>query len=443
MKLLKHLVRIPLSSIILLVIFALFSLTVIQGYLLYVQINVQKKAFQFKTNDILLEIHHSVEDDSLASAILINYLWHKEKGKDIDDKLRDNALKLLQHKIDSVSLEFGVDLPFNYAIFHTTGGEFVLSSIDKIKEPEKYYKQSIKAGWRIKGTLGEGKYRIGINFKNEFLYFLQQTKFILVISIILISLLSFSFYVVISSWRRQKQLAELKNDFINNLTHELKTPIFSVSLLHNVIDKMNGETPAKVKKYLRLLQNENQKLKERVEKVLDITLMENESLPLDFEKTDVHQLIREACQLIEFLLEQQNGTIKYDFQASNSYCLVDKVHYKGIIHNLVDNARKYTPEPAQIEIYSKNQDQKIIIGVRDNGIGIEKSQIEKIFDKFYRVPTGDLHKVKGLGLGLSYVKMMLEAHHGKIWIQSKYMQGSEFIIEMPNSDKDETKNITS
>lgn len=433
MKYLSKILKLKLSSVIWLVIIALTGLIIIQGYILFIQVDVQRKAFENELNDILLEIHHAVEDDSLSSQVLIKLLRKKENDTAIEPELEEQAKDILMHKIDSVSQEFGVNLQFDYTLFNTSTGEFLIASKKYIKDPEKFYTQSIKAGWRIRESLGEGKYRIGIDYKNEFLFLLQQVKFLLLISVILILLLIFSFYVVIAGWRRQKQLSELKNDFINNMTHELKTPIFSVALLHNVINKMNGETPVKLKKYLKLLQNENQKLKDRVEKVLDVTLMENNSLPLEFDIYDVHHLIKEACRLSEFLLEQEKRSIFYDFSATHSYCEVDKVHFMGIIHNLVDNAIKYSPNEGEIKIRTFNQENKLIIGVRDNGIGIKNSLIEKVFEKFYRVPTGNLHQVKGLGLGLSYVKMMVEAHQGSVQLKSKPRQGSEFLIELSTS----------
>jgi two-component system phosphate regulon sensor histidine kinase PhoR len=443
MKLIHKILNLKPSSIIWLVIIALMGLIMIQGYLLFIQVDVQRKVFENKLNDILLEVHHSVENDSLSSSVLIELLQKKENNLQVPPGLMQQAKAILLHKIDSVSQEFGVDLKFNYALFHTGTGEFVIASHENITNPQKYYQQSERAGWRVKQSMGKGKYRIGFDYKNEFFFLLQQVKFLLIISAMLIMLLVFSFYVVISGWRRQKQLSELKNDFINNMTHELKTPIFSVALLHNVINKMNGETPARLKKYLELLQNENQKLKERVEKVLDVTLMENNSLPLEFEVYDVHQLIKEACVLTDFLMEQQNSRIIYNFGARQNYCKVDKVHFMGIIHNLVDNAMKYSPAEAHFEIYTINRDQKIIVGVKDNGVGIKDSQMGKVFEKFYRVPTGNIHQVKGLGLGLSYVKMMVEAHHGMVKLVSKPKRGSEFIIELPISEKHETHDIIS
>lgn len=415
-----------------LILVALIGLIFSQTYIIMQGARVQQAEFEENFYDLLLDIHHNVEDDEYLSNILIGILRNADKGLAQSDSLVRTARSELRTRIDSISENYGINLPFDFVIFNTHDHQYYFKSSDKIKQHLNFQEKSIKAGWRIKEALGEGKYRIGLHFYNEFIYILLQLKFILMLSLAIVLLIAFGFWRTIKGWKEQKELVALKNDFINNLTHELKTPIFSVSLLHKVIKKkLNGQPYPQLHKHLDLLEQENHKLKERVEKVLDVALMENQQLQLDLTLAHLHRLIPDAIRMLQFTAEQQHGTIKLDLWAEHDLVNVDKVHFSNVVYNLVDNAIKYSDKPPEILLTTRSDQHHFYLIIKDNGIGIDKEFIEQVFDKFYRIPTGNIHKVKGFGLGLSYTRMMVVSHGGKIKVKSAPHQGSEFIIKLP------------
>jgi len=422
-----------------LLVLALIALVVTQTYILIQGAEVQKKEFEEQFDDLLLDIHHNVEDDQELSELLIKILSSEERGLPVNEELLTEARTELRHRIDSISETYGIDLNFDFVIFNTGNHEYYFKSSEQIKNSINFQENSIKAGWRIKQVLGEGNYRIGLHFYNEFIYILLKLRSILIISVVIIVLLAFGFWRTIKGWQEQKQLVALKNDFINNLTHELKTPIFSVSLLHKVIQRqLNGDSQPQLVKHLQLLENENQKLKERVERVLEIAAMENRNLRLEQEPINLHTLIPESIELFEVIIVEKNGIINYDFQADAAIVPGDQVHLKSVFNNLVDNAIKYSQQEPEITITSKNMGEFLLISVRDHGPGIDHRMLSQVFDKFYRVPTGNLHNVKGFGLGLSYTKLVVEAHGGTIKAESQPGKGSTFTVSLPvvkNSDQ--------
>jgi two-component system, OmpR family, phosphate regulon sensor histidine kinase PhoR len=245
---------------------------------------------------------------------------------------------------------------------------------------------------------------------------------------IVFSFFGFSVYLMI----RQKRLSEMKSDFINNMTHELKTPISTISLSSEVL--MNDEivnNPERLKQYARIIFNENARLKTQVEKVLQLSALDNENIQLKLEKLDLHDVIRKATDSIGLSVQERGGQIECRLNAQNFYVPGDMVHITNVMYNLLDNANKYSPEVPQITIETSNENDKMVVSISDSGIGISKDSIKYIFDKFYRVPTGNIHNVKGFGLGLYYVKLIIDAHKGKIIVDSKPGKGSRFVISLP------------
>lgn len=231
---------------------------------------------------------------------------------------------------------------------------------------------------------------------------------------------------------KQKKLSEITRDFINNMTHEFKTPISTISVSSEVI--MNPgivNDPERLRKYAAIINTENNRLKKQVEKVLQIATLETEDLRLHKEEIDLHKVIRNAVRSLEVALDEIQGKVKTSFQAQQSFLFADKVHLTNIIYNLVDNAIKYARETPLIEIRTRNTKNGICVEISDNGIGISQQDQKHVFKKFFRVSTGNRHDVKGFGLGLSYVKMMVEAHNGSIKLESEPGMGSTFIILLP------------
>ncbi len=251
--------------------------------------------------------------------------------------------------------------------------------------------------------------------------------FTVLISIVFI-FFGYSVYLII----RQKRLSEMKTDFINNMTHELKTPISTISLSSEVLmDENAPPDPQRLKQYAAIIYNENNRLKTQVEKVLQLAALDNKNIPLKLEVVDVHRVIRQAVDSVQLTLNERGGSISCSLDAEHSTISADAVHITNVLYNLLDNAIKYSSDSPVISVSTHNGSHHLYITIADRGIGITKEAQKHIFDKFYRVPTGNVHDVKGFGLGLYYVKLMAEEHHGKIAVTSTPGEGSKFMLKLP------------
>ena len=246
-------------------------------------------------------------------------------------------------------------------------------------------------------------------------------------------LIFFGFAVIVIL--KQKRLSEVKTDFINNMTHELKTPISTIGLSAEMIIRSNPETdPEKIQKYAGLIFKENKRFEKQVERVLNVAKLDKDEISLKKEKLDMHELLDEVRDNFEFNQMEKGGKITLNLEASQHELLVDPVHISNVAYNLIDNAIKYCEQSPDIRINTRNEKRGFVLEVQDNGIGIRRDQLKFIFDKFYRVPTGNLHDVKGFGLGLYYVKLIIEAHGGSVTVKSVPGKGTSFTVYLPFSN---------
>ncbi|MES1216463.1 MAG: HAMP domain-containing sensor histidine kinase [Bacteroidota bacterium] len=251
-------------------------------------------------------------------------------------------------------------------------------------------------------------------------------------SVILILLLIALFAYIIYVINRQKILSELKNDFINNLTHEFNTPLFSIGLTSNLLlrsDAVNNS--GKLKSYVELITTEKNRVQTQVDKILKLTAIESASLILQKEPVDMHDLIGQNIARFTAAITEKGGTISFRPGTTKYLVLGDPVHLFNAFSNLLDNAYKYSDKSPEIVITTRNSGNEFIVSIADNGIGLAKTEVNMIFSKFYRVKQGDRHDVKGFGLGLSYVKKIVDLHNGSIEVKSRPGEGSEFIIHLP------------
>jgi two-component system phosphate regulon sensor histidine kinase PhoR len=242
-----------------------------------------------------------------------------------------------------------------------------------------------------------------------------------------------AFFLTIRALLRQKKLSEIKSDFINNMTHEFKTPLATISL---AVDALKNEkvvaSPEKSAYFIDIIKEENKRMNKQVETILQAALLDRKEIQLNLKMLSVHQIINNAVKNISLPLQEKNGKINLQLDAASDMIMADELHITNIIGNLLDNAVKYAkPEGVSIQISTKNTNQKLIISIKDNGIGMSKETLSRIFEKFYRAHTGNIHNVKGFGLGLSYVKSVVEAHKGIIKPESSLGVGSNFIISIP------------
>lgn len=231
---------------------------------------------------------------------------------------------------------------------------------------------------------------------------------------------------------KQRRLSEVQRDFINNMTHELKTPISTIAISSEVLKSPDIiHNPERLHNYASLIQSENQRLRQQVERVLQMAQLDDQAMKLNEESVHLNQLIEETSKNHSLTLQLQPGTVRLSLEASSDMMSVDKLHFSNVILNLLDNAIKYNQSVPEITISTNDTNRGLEIRVSDNGIGISKEHQEMIFHKFFRVPTGNIHNVKGFGLGLNYVKLIIEKHGGKIRLESEPGKGSTFIIFMP------------
>lgn len=250
-----------------------------------------------------------------------------------------------------------------------------------------------------------------------------------VISLIVFVFFAYAVYIVL----RQKRLSEMKTDFINNMTHELKTPISTIGLSSEVLlgEKIT-EQPERLKKYASLISAENKRLQLQVDKVLQLATLDKKHIEYKMEDIDLHEVIELARESIVTAQTAADPQIELHLGAKSKFIRGDQVHISNVIYNLLDNAIKYSKEQIQIEVETKNQHGQIQVQIKDHGIGIPKKSIPYLFDKFYRVPKGNLHDVKGFGLGLYYVKEIIDAHHGNIAVESVPDKWTTFTVTLPS-----------
>ena len=250
------------------------------------------------------------------------------------------------------------------------------------------------------------------------------------IGFLIIVILVFSYTVF--SIIRQKKLSDIRNDFINNMTHEFKTPIANISLASEVLRRKDTlANPERIDKYAGIIYDENQRMKGQVERVLQIAVRDKNDLTPNLELSDLHVLIKEVVYHMCFPECESNLKVNMNLEAENSKLMVDPLHFNNIMHNLLDNAKKYSKGTPVVDILTYNKNGSMHIDLKDNGIGISAEAQKHIFDKFYRVPTGNIHNVKGFGLGLNYVKKMIQEHGGSIAVRSELGKGSTFKIKLP------------
>ncbi len=254
----------------------------------------------------------------------------------------------------------------------------------------------------------------------------------LLASILFTGLILFCFAYTVQVIFFQKKLSEMKTDFINNMTHEFKTPIATISLAaDSITSPMISGHVDKVRRFADIIKQENKRMNNQVEKVLQIALIDKKDFQLKCTDLNLHDTISQAVEHITLQVERKGGTVKKDLQASNAIIQGDLTHVSNMIHNLLDNANKYSPEQPDITVHTRNVPNGVEVIVEDKGIGMSKEARKHIFDKFYRVHTGNRHDVKGFGLGLSYVKAMITAHNGHIDVKSELGKGSSFILFFP------------
>lgn len=323
----------------------------------------------------------------------------------------------------------GIELPFDFGIFDPLEERFTIEQISDSKA--ELQSSELRANLFPNDIMGAAGYLV-VRFPDQQTYLLGKIWVTLLSSLIFIVIILVCFSYAIHTIFRQKKLSEIKSDFINNMTHEFKTPISTVSLACEALrDDQIRTTEGLSERYLGIIHDENKRLGLQVEKVLQMAVIDRNDFNLKLEQVNVHEIIEKAMSNIQIQVSSKGGHISKDLQALKQTITADQMHLTNIVYNLLDNANKYSTDKPAIKVMTIDHAKGIMIKIVDKGIGMSKEVVNKIFEKFYRIPTGNLHDVKGFGLGLAYVKNMVEAHGGDIQVRSELNKGSEFTVFLP------------
>lgn len=335
---------------------------------------------------------------------------------------RERLQKMLATELE----EKGVNTPFEFGIYNNGLATKVRS------EKFTFDKYSTYATPVFTDNEGQSRYELLVTFPQKKKFLFSELLGITILSIVFTLIIIIAYSSALNQLIKQRQISEIKTDFINNMTHEFKTPIATINLALDAIKSPKVmDSPDTVKRYLQMIRDENKRMHAQVENVLRISKLEKKELEISKESNDVHEVIEEAIEHVHLILEDREGTITTHFGAKRTTVLVNDVHFTNVLVNVLDNAIKYSPDKPRIDVYTENVKDFVLIRVKDQGLGMSKQAQKRIFEKFYREHTGDLHNVKGHGLGLAYVKRIVDDHNGQIFVESEKGKGSTFIIKLP------------
>jgi two-component system, OmpR family, phosphate regulon sensor histidine kinase PhoR len=347
------------------------------------------------------------------------------------DKLPDVHnlnLNLLDFKIGEEFNCMKIGKGYEYAIIDLRDNSIVTGIYDKYRdELITSHHQVSMIGFR-----DSENYILSVCFPDERNLILMRMVNWIILSVVFAVMLIIGFPLSLYVFYRQKKVSEMKSDFINNMTHEFKTPIATISLASEMLMKKSIlDNPHRTQQYAKIIFDENTRLQNHVEQILSVSLLERGQFRLKKREIDVHEVISEIVENFGLTVKERNGEIKTHYCANKFHISADKDHLTNVIINLLDNANKYSPESPWIRIGTQNTHNGLIISVEDRGMGISLENQQQIFKKLYRVPTGNLYNVKGFGIGLYYVKTMVEAHGGHIYLKSELNKGSRFDVYLP------------
>ncbi|NNF21239.1 MAG: HAMP domain-containing histidine kinase [Saprospiraceae bacterium] len=413
----------------------------------------------FKSMDALIDSSYKNEsfknllnpvDDTWRNRIRNLEMSEQARSRSpIENRVNPKNLTII---LDQELKNHGIDLEFQHGVFSNKDKSFVVlndaytvGAIDQdfSKGPTDAYSLEEKTLYgspyqvelfRSDGSESPGLLKVHFPFKNSLIW--QNLIPILISTILFTLLILFCFSYTVHVIFRQKKVSEMKTDFINNMTHEFKTPIATISLAaDSITSPIVRNDEKKVNRFADIIKQENKRMLSQVEKVLQMALIDKKDFQLKLTQVDMHKVIDQAVEHANLQISKRGGVIRKFLTAELSDIEGDHTHLANIISNLLDNANKYSPEVPEISVHTRNVNGGIEVIIEDKGIGMSKEARKHIFDKFYRVHTGNLHDVKGFGLGLSYVKAITDAHSGNINVSSELGKGSSFILYFPSKHK--------
>ncbi|MCD4679358.1 MAG: HAMP domain-containing histidine kinase, partial [Bacteroidales bacterium] len=341
----------------------------------------------------------------------------------------DKIISVLDTLLQNELIKSGINYDFQYAVTEL-GSDSIIYSNPVTVNPG-IFESKIKTIIFDESFFFKA-YSLYIFFPGKTRIIFNSIWLIVLSSIAIVCVIIILILFFIRTLLHQRKLSEMKSDFIHNMTHEFKTPISNIDLALDTINKQGHKNKIVNESILSIIREENSRLKDNVDLILQTSFMDYDKLKFNKEPVNINDLICRILKTFEPDLAHNGSIFKKKLEAENAEIMVDETHFTNAICNVIDNALKYTPENPIIEIKTENLDNKLLISFRDNGVGISEKEIKRIFDKFYRVSTGKIHDIKGFGLGLTYVKYVVDAHGGEIKVKSELGKGSEFRIILFN-----------
>lgn len=368
----------------------------------------------------LLQLNNQqVPNARLVNQLSGNYFVVSVNGE-IDTKVLESLLKA----------EFksrGLTSDFEYGVYDCNHQKLVYGNYITFSEDETRRAPRELPQWK------NDLYYFSVNFPDKSNHLIESMSIWLFSSLVLLVVVVFFAFALITIFR-QKQLSEVQKDFVNNMTHEFKTPVSTILVTSRLLNRDEVQRdPQSINQYSSLIQSEALRLKSQVERVLQVAVWDERKLQYKFEMLDIHECLEQAINSLEHVIMEKGGALSKNLLATQSHVRADRLHLSNVFYNLIDNAVKYNQKEPRVEVSTANARNEIEIRIKDNGIGIEARNIRRIFDRFYRVHTGDVHDVKGFGLGLYYVKKVVQDHKGKISVSSIPGSGTEFLLSFPLS----------
>lgn len=401
--------------------------------------NTQTVTYQLDTSinggNISFQASSSITQDendpNNASNILSNLMEQmlfefNIKDRPIEDRVDMNTIKpTLAYEFRNV----GIDLPFEFAVTDSKGTPINKLASKGYKSQKHTFKTAL-----FPNDIIQHDEKLSVYFPDRRNVLYEAVLLPIVVSIIFTIIILITFWVTLRTMVDQKRTTEVKTDFVNNMTHEFKTPLATIQLAADSIASPSViSDPDKIHRFINIIKEENRRMNRQVESVLQMSMLDKKDFNLNLQPTHIHPIIEKAVGNISLQVEHKNGTIKMQNNAVNDYVKVDYSHFTNVIYNLLDNANKYSIDTApDITITTRNIGTDLLISVTDKGIGMDKETQERVFEKFYRHPMGDVHTVKGFGLGLSYVKAIVLSCKGEIKVSSQKGEGSTFEIWLPS-----------
>ncbi len=399
---------------------SLVGIILVQLYWVNSSLNSSEEQFRYKVQSVLVNLSEKLQakdeewlrktasmpegDHSIESWLTEKYIA-RQIAKELDDSK--------------------VPTEFEFAVFKDQLPTNIKSGGFKFEENNFEDYPIIQ---RADGT----RFALILNFPKKQSLIFNSILNITLLSIIFTMIIIIAYFSAINQLIKQKQISEIKTDFINNMTHEFKTPIATINLALDAIKNPKiFVDPEKVQRYLQMIRDENKRMHAQVENVLQISKLDKRELDITKDQANIHDVIEEAIEHVNLIIEERHGTLTRHFDAQRTTALLNDVHFTNVLVNILDNAIKYSPDEPVIDIYTENVKDFILIKIKDNGLGMSKVTQKRIFEKFYREHTGDIHNVKGHGLGLAYVKRIIDDHNCHIYVESEKGKGSTFIIKMP------------